>query len=336
MSDFDVRAFERLCRKALPELATFKAACESASRRRAGSEVGKGGSSVGKCISRLEAFLHEELNGGSLVDHTEPRKVCPTEAGEAFYRYCGDIASLSARFLDNLEYLQRGSEIRLAMTHSAWLAYGSDLEKAYKRRRPEGVVNFGDTFYSRDRVWDDIEREVLEGRADVGVYSFPPSRKKRVAADLAVIDWVEEEIVLVLPARPTRYARGTVVSIADPLLVERVVHYSRPLGFDRTLTIEAYLKAQKTLKLYRGDWLLGVNTISEIKETLRQKGGMSFLPWPTVAVESGSGALRAYRIVPPMRPRLMKIVCRLHTSRPAVRDFLKAAATLRGPRTLTT
>jgi len=330
-SDLDVREFEQWCRRVLPEMATFQAACEFKTRRRAGDKLGKEGQNVGKSIVRLEAFLKDYLAGGTFIDHNEPRLVSPTEAGEALLTSCHELAAIRARLLETLTRLQRGSEVRLAMTHYAWLAYGSSLEAAYKKRRPNGTVNFGNEFYGQDRVWEDIERVVQDGRADLGVYSFPPTRSKLVPRDLIVRNWIEEEIVLVMPPGLVRTSKASIALSSLPHL-PRVVHYSRSLNFDRTDTIQQYLKSQKVLHRYKGDWLLGVNTIAEMKDTLRHKGGMSFLPWPTVEHEYRQGILQVFRLNPPMRPRVIKIICRLHTSRGAIRDFLKAAATLEGRR----
>jgi DNA-binding transcriptional LysR family regulator len=331
-SDIDVRALEQWCRYVLPEMATFQAACAYRIRRKAGDKLGKRGQNVGKSIARLETALKDYLSGGSLIDHNEARLVSPTEAGEALLGCCREMSDSRARLLESLTRLQRGSEVRLAMTHYAWLAYGRALEAAYKKKRPDGTVNFGNKFYGQDRVWDEIEREVLEGRADVGVYSFPPSRRKEVSRDLSVRDWITEEIVLVLPPGVVKTSRTTVSLVSLPVLPQ-VVHYSRSLNFDRTDTIEQYLKRENVQERYQGDWLLGVNTISEIKDTLLHNVGMSFLPWPTVEREHRKGVLCAFRLNSPMRPRVMRIICRLHTSRGAIRDFLKAAATLEGPRT---
>ena len=68
----------------------------------------------------------------------------PTEAGEALVRFAEEVSALRAQFLSNLERMQKGSMIRLAMTHYAWLAYGNALEAAYKERRPDGQIDFGE------------------------------------------------------------------------------------------------------------------------------------------------------------------------------------------------
>jgi DNA-binding transcriptional LysR family regulator len=330
-TDIDVRAFEQWCRHVLPELATFYAACIHKNRRKAGDKLGKQGQNVGKSIIRLEALLKDFLGGGSLIDHNEPRHVVTTEAGEELFRYCQEQAASRARVIDYLIRLQRGSEVRLAMTHYAWMAYGNALEAAYKKRRPDGIVNFGDKFYGQDKVWHDIEQEVVRGNADIGVYSFPPSRRKEFPSkDLSLRNWIEEEIVLVVPNGFVKTAKST-ISLASLPSFPRVVHYARSLDFDRTDTIENYLKQQNVRSRFAGDWLLGVNTISEIKDTLLHKGGMSFLPWPTVQKEYREGALDVFRLNPPMRPRVMRIICRLHTSRGAIRDFLRSAETLIAP-----
>ena len=102
MKEFDAEQFEDWCREVLPELATFRAACVFGNRRKAGTTVGKQGPNVGKSISRLETLFSELLNGGSLIDRAEPRKVIPTEAGEELLRYCDQVDALRAQLLKEL------------------------------------------------------------------------------------------------------------------------------------------------------------------------------------------------------------------------------------------
>lgn len=334
MRDFDVRLFRQFGGDVLRELPTVLAMEGSRYRSEAASLLGIDATAVGKCIRRLERSLGPELAGGSLIDHTELHALELTDAGKLLLAFANKVRDASALFLDELEALQRGAQIRLTMTRSAWLAYENELQAAYRKVRPEGVVNAGNEFYSRDRVWEDIERNVLESRADVGVYSFPPSRikKKQIPKALAIQKWIEEEMVLVFPGNYKQLPKGHTVSLPGLAFTEPILHYRRSLLFERTTTIETYLKGQKVLKRYRGDWLLGVDTIAEVKDTLVKKGGISFLPWPDVADEHRRGTLRAYRLAIPMRPRLVWLAYRLHTSRPAVSDFVKAAAKLQGKR----
>lgn len=98
MKDFDPKIFEDWCREVIPELATFQAACVYGNRRIAGTAIGKQGPNVGKSITRLEALFHKQLNGGSLIDRAEPRKVVPTEAGEELQRYCDQVDALRSNF----------------------------------------------------------------------------------------------------------------------------------------------------------------------------------------------------------------------------------------------
>src|SRR5277367_93348 len=336
MADLDLRDLDRWCREVMPELATFYAACEYRTRKRAGQKLGKEGQSVGRSISRLEVLLKDSLGGGSLVSPEKPREVKATDAGRALLEYWKDIVSLRLGLLEKLSTLQRGSEIRAATTNYAWLAYGDALEHAYKKRRTDGVVSPGNKFYGRDRVWEDVEKQVLEGNADIGIYSFPPSRQKEFPKDLGCLNWMEEEIVLVLSPDLARKAKKEKVSVYELSLrlpsMPRIVHYARELGFDRTDAIEDYLRRQNVLRRYEEDWLLGVNSIAEIKDTLIKKGGISFLPWPTVEEEHQKKTLHAYPLNSYMRPRVIKIIYRLHGLRSAVQDFCDAAETLRGIR----
>jgi DNA-binding transcriptional LysR family regulator len=334
MPDFDSRAYKRFCEDVLSKLATFQTACESETRSEAGKVLGIRGQAVGKAIKALESSLKEPLNGGHLVDHSGPLTVVTTQAGDMLHVFAEQIRAISLQFHSKLTAAQHSGDVRLAMTRSAWLAYGKELQAAYKAIRLEGAVNFGNEFYSRDRVWNDIEEAILSGDADFGVYSFPPSRltrrgkKDRVPEEIAMHALTEEEIVLVFPGDSPNRPKGKQVSLKKLSAMQSVVHYRRSLGFDRTSTIEAYLGQQGVLGRYDGDWLLGVDSISEIKDTLVRYGGMSFLPWPDVEREHHAQTLQAYRLNPPMRPRTIWLAYRLQTSRPAVKDFLKAANTI--------
>jgi len=330
---FDVRRFDWFCREIMPEVATFLTVANLGNRSQAAIKLGKTGPTIGKSLTRLEEALRGELNGGFLIDHDEPRKVEPTDAGNLLKEFCRKLEAESDLFLDRLEALQRGSEIRLATTNYAWLDYGATLRAAYQQRRPDGTINFGDKLYSQDKVWDEIEKEVSEGRADIGIYSYPPTRSKKVPSELSTLDWIEEEIVLVVAGRRRNTAQDFARLMASLPDYGRVVHYDRSLHFDRTDTIEKYLKEYNVYKKYpRGQWLLGVSNILEIKAHLAKAGGVSFLPWPTVEKEYQSGMFQVYRLKPRMRPRLLKIICRKHNSRPSVVDFIRAAGTLKGPR----
>ncbi len=333
MPKIDYWEFERWCREVLPELGTFQAACHFQTRLMAGARLQKEGPTIGRSLKRLnEGLLQEFLGGGSLFDKEEQRGVQPTDAGRAVLEYGEQVYALRAALLEKLTALQSGSGVRVAMTHYAWLTYNTALETAYRKVRSDGTIHNSDKFYEQDRVWEEVEQEVLGGRADIGVYSFPPSRLKQFAPELSLIDWMEEEFVLVLPrelARKIKSPWKTIYDLSQLLpILPRVVHYRRSLGFDRTLIIHDYLRQQGVMPRFNGEWLLGVNTIAEIKETLLSKEGMSFLPWQSVEQECNKGALFAYKLYPPMRPRTIKIISRLHNARPAVKDFLDAAKSL--------
>jgi DNA-binding transcriptional LysR family regulator len=325
--------FERWCRDVSPELATFYAACFYKTRKMAGNKLDKEGQSVGRSITRLETLLKEALGGGFLVDPEEQRSVEVTDAGDALLAYCREMESARASLMKKLKDMQSGSRLNVAITHYAWITYMAPLEEAYRLCRQDGALDVGNKVYGQDRVWEEIEQEVLEGRADIGVYSFPPSRTKELPADLSLMDWMEEEFVFVVPrdlARKIGRDRVSVHEVSEILpFLPRVVHYDRSLGFDRTDLIKDYLRRQRVLDRFEGDWLLGVNTIAQIKETLIRKGGISFLPWPTVQQEHKEGVLKAYRLNAPMRNRSLKIISRLHNCRGAVTDFCRAADSIR-------
>lgn len=333
MSIMEIRSNDRFFREILPELPAFHAACFYKTRAEAGTRLDKEGQTVGRSISKLEMLLKEPLSGGFLVDPKEQRKVEPTDAGNLLSQFYEDVVARKDALITQLTTLQRSSEIRVATTSYAWLAYELDLVAAYQALRPDGALNPGGNFWEQDRVWEEIETEVLQGHADVGLYSFPPSRRREFPDGLDLINWVEEEFVLVVPKTIARQVKRDRISVRELSQIlpqmPQVVHYRRDLGFDRTDLIEDYLRRQRVLSKYDGDWLLGVNTIAEIKETLFRKGGISFLPWPAVTQEHNAGMLTAYPLTQRgMRPRAMKIIYRPHNCRNAVTDFIRAAKSL--------
>ncbi|HTV56940.1 MAG TPA: LysR family transcriptional regulator [Terriglobia bacterium] len=336
MSDFEARKNERWCRDVLAELGTFHAACVYKTRRLAGTKLGKEGQSVGRSIARLESLLKDALNGGFLIDPSEERKVIPTDAGKVLELYCEELIAARARLLSRFADLQQSTRLRIATTHYAWMAYGSELQRVYRQACPDGVLDHGDNFWQQDRVWNEIEARVLQGLADVGIYSFPPTRAKEVPEDLEVVNWIDEEFVLVFSKDLARLVKRDQISILDfSLLVPflpKVVHYKRELNFDRTDLIEEYLRRQRVLPRFDGDWLSGVDTIEEMKATLLKGGAISLLPWPTVAEEHLQGRLKAYPLNLPMRPRVIRLLFRRHNCRRSVTTFLNAAATIGGAR----
>jgi DNA-binding transcriptional LysR family regulator len=332
MHPLDQRRFDRFCREVLPEIATFSVLSDLRNRSQAGKVLGKTGPAVSKSVARLEGALGQELAGGFLIDHEEPQRAEPTDAGELLRKFCETLETESARFLDRLNALQRSSEIRLAITHYAYLSYGSKLDAAYRQRQPDGTLNIGDRLYSQDKVWDEIESQVLQGSADVGIYSYPPTRTHEVSSELSSLDWITEETVLVVPASRLGASVSFATAIRNLPDYGPVVHYDASLRFDRTKTIADFLKNHRLIDQYPGGrWLLGVNNILEIKEHLKRKGGVSFLPWPTVQDEYKDGIFRVFRLKPQMRPRLLKVITRKHNSRPAVTDFMKACAAMKRP-----
>jgi DNA-binding transcriptional LysR family regulator len=324
VQELDIRRNEKFFREIMPELATFHAAYLYETRSEAAGMLGKDATNVSRSIIKLETLL-----GCRLVDPKEKKSVKLTDAGVKLLKFAEGVMRLKDGFYLELTDLNDGSDITVATTNYAWLTYAEELEGSYRNINREGSLNPGKGFWQQDRVWEELEESVLKGQADVGIYSYPPSRKKEFPKDLTQIDWIEEEYVFVVPAKIAAEVKRDRLSISDLAGVmadlPRVVHYRREHKFDRTALIEQYLKQQRVLSRYPDDWLFGANTIDEIKHTLIERGGISFLPWPTVAKEHKLNTLKAFPIRPALRPRVMKIIHRAHGCRKAVDDFIRAA-----------
>lgn len=150
-----------------------------------------------------------------LVDPKEKKSVKLTDAGVKLLEFTKGVMRLKDGFYLELTKLNDGFDITVATTNYAWLTYAEELEGSYRKINDKGSLNPGKGFWQQDRVWEELEDAVLNGQADVGIYSYPPSRRKEFPKDLTQIDWVAEEYVFVVPAKIAATVKRDRLSISD-------------------------------------------------------------------------------------------------------------------------
>ncbi len=312
------------CQHVLKDLAAFYYAIDSGNRTDSAEKLTLSPQRVGQALHAVESSLREFLNGGHLIKRHKKIDISPTEAGVVVSEFAHEMLLLGEAFLERLYRVQYGNEIAVAIVHSGWMAYGRELEALYKKRVPDGSVAvqiIGGLKYN-----EKIQSAVVEGRADVGITSFPP----RLHPSLTLQPLKDVEMRLVInPALPRRPRERTVKisslfrendnlkiavhtrSIASPLS-SKVLSYLRKCGVD----------------LFRNQRIEG-ETIAEIKATiLEMPNAVSILPIHTILRDVKSGQLVAYALDPPIAPWTWGLLHRTGTSRPAVKQFIECVRPL--------
>lgn len=308
------------CRNVLADLAVFRYAVETGSRKGAHEKVNKSAQAVGQALQRIQEHLGDWLNGGVLTDPSHKKVIEPTEAGMLLSGFAEKVIAECETLVASLHALQSGKNIRLACIHSGWMAYGRRLEEEFATRIPGGSI---DVEIITGRGYPAAVAEaVRSGRADAGITPFPP----KVSLPLVLQPLQNRELKLIFNARyrylpkpgnPVRLSR--VISKDDKLKV--AVHgraNDSPLGN----RVVHYLK-QCRAEQGQGQ-LFECQNIAEIRASIeRFPGVISILP--TDAVEDGvaNGTLKAYSLDPELPPWEWALIYRSGTYRKPVLEFIE-------------
>lgn len=273
----------------LEALKTFVDIVRHASFSRGAAENQLSQSSASHVVSELERRL-----GVRLIDRSV-RPLVPTEQGRVFYEGAKEIVAryteLEARVKSLAAHAAVGGTVRIAAIYSIGLHHLSPYVERFRTLHPAAEVRLEYLHPSR------VVAELREGGADLGLISFP-----RRSADLVVIPWQEEEMVLALhPRHPLAGAPRVAVSdLKDVRLV----------GFDPDLAIGKAI--EKFLKQHgvSVETVLEFDNIENIKTALLDlPAGAAILPAPSLARELAAGTLVA---VPFHEPRFTRPLAILH------------------------
>jgi hypothetical protein len=327
ITPFTLEDFDWFCRHVLNKLATFYVATSDGSRQTAGEHLLKRREAVGKSIRSIEQALKEWYPDILLLDRTYRKTIIPKEAGRAMVRFAGDIRKRSEQFLDELNRIENDGEVRVASIYSSWETYGAQLEAEFKARMPNGSVTvefFNDTDYV-----EQITAAVRDGRADLGITSYPPIEKK--ISPLTVLPLIAQEMMLVFPSGYKKLPSGK-----EPIRLMDVLFKDKDLKFviyTRAIDIPANRKVIN----YLHDCGVGLKPERKVEgETIRHikkelvPGRLSILPASAVRNEVSADIFKAYSLEPPLEKWPWGIICYpLKYSRPSIRRFVEGFALLR-------
>jgi DNA-binding transcriptional LysR family regulator len=152
---------------------------------------------------------------------------------------------------------------------------------------------------------------VLDDQADLGLMSFPPKR-----AELTVIPWQEQEIVVVVPPQH-RLGPRQKISVAE-LNGESMVAFTS--GLQIRTEMDRWLRQAKVQVKVVHEF----DNIENIKRAVEVGSGFALLPIPTVRRELEIGSLRAVRVEDVKWARPLGIIHRKHkVLTTAVNKFLE-------------
>ena len=179
----------------------------------------------------------------------------------------------------------------MASIYSAGLNHIQQFVRKFHERYPAASVRVEYLHPTR------VVESVMAGDAELGLISFP----KRWA-ELEVIPWREEEMVLAVPPMHRFAARGAVAS--------RELDGETFVGFDADLSIrraiDKFLRAHEVhVKV-----ALEFDNIENIKRAVEIASGVAILPRPTLAGEVRSGTLAAVSFLDDNLARPLAIIHR--------------------------
>ncbi len=228
----------------------------------------------------------EKRLGVSLIDRARrPWRLTPE--GQVFYRGCSDLLDRYRRLEQAVRHADTGSasELRVAAIYSVGPGPMNRYLQRFAALQPGVQVHLD---YTRP---DGVIRSVLEEEADLGIVSYPPSRR-----DLAVIPWRQEPMAV---ACPSRHRLGALRAVAPADLRDEAF-----VGFDDNLSIRQYVDRFLGRHRVPVNLVMAFDNVESIKRAVEAGSGISILPQPTLERERRMRTLRVipFSVPPPIRP----------------------------------
>lgn len=230
-------------------------------------------SAVSQIVSQLEKRMNVKLIDRS----TRPLQLTPL--GSTYYDGCKVLLEQ----YDALEARIRSAEVEISGTVMVAAIYSvglSDMEQYTRRFQaelPKTQVHID--YLHPDRVYE----RVTDGTADLGLVSFP-----RKAANLASVNWREEEMVLACsPKHPLASRLAVAMHDIEGLAY---VHFDKNLNVRRR--VDKFLREQGVSV----DVVAEFDSIENIKQAVSIGAGVAILPEPTIRREVKARTLTAVRL----------------------------------------
>lgn len=225
-------------------------------------------SAASQSLKNLERYC-----GFDLVDRTR-RPLSITPAGEIYLDASRDIVRRFEEVESRLEEMRGDSSggVRVASIYSIGLSEMTRFKEEFEQQHPGATIHLD--YMRPDKIYQAME----EGRADLGLVSYPqPTRRLRV------IKWRMETMVLVCHPdhplakrkriRPQELSRSDFISFDRGLQIRRAIdRFFRDHQVNREVALE-------------------FDNIQMIKEALSINQGVSILPARTVRQDVAAGRL---------------------------------------------
>lgn len=228
-------------------------------------------------VSRFVHLLEERL-GGQLVDRSK-RPLQPTELGQAYYEGCKRLLEEYAELEVSLrrEQNDRVLTVRVAAIYSVGLGDMGQYIERFQRQNRNAKVQM--EYLHPDEVYERVRDDV----ADFGLVSFP-SRSR----DLAVLNWREEEMVVVCAPKHA-LARFKRISLAR-------LNGEKHVALDRRLVIRREVDRFLRESGVRSDVACEFDSIENVKKAVEVGAGFALLPEPTIRQEVKAGTLLGVKL----------------------------------------
>lgn len=278
--------------------------CEVASQRsfsKAAKALGVSQPVASETVKSLEEHLGTELINRS----QRPLELTP--AGQVYFEGCRELLNAFRRLEDRLLQLRDKvvGPVRVAAIYSVGLLQMDTYVKHFQQQYPEAQLEL------RYLHPDEVVRRVLNDEADLGLLSFPPKR-----AELVVIPWQTQEIVLAVPPQHRLAARQTIQ--ASELNGESMVAFTP--GLQIRTEMDRWLRQAKVDVTVVHEF----DNIENIKRAVEVGSGVALLPVPTVRRELEIGSLRIVHFEDVQWVRPLGIIHRKHkVLTTAVKRFLE-------------
>jgi len=257
-------------------------------------------SAASQQIRELERRL-----GTKLLDRST-RPISLTPAGKLYDHMCRDILRRLDEFQAGLQTLEGAVEgvVGVASIYSVGLGEMARLQEEFTKRYPRATMQVD--YMHPDKVYTAVE----EGRADIGLVSYP-----RATRELEARPWKKEEMVLA-------------VAPVHPLAARKKVRPEDFKGVD-FVTFDEHLPIRRDIDHYLREQHVEVNrkmtfdNIASIKEAIGLGTCVGILPSPMMHAEVSAGLLRAVPLKKPL-VRPMGILLRKRGAlAPAAEKFLE-------------
>jgi len=248
----------------------------------------------------------EKRLGVRLIDRSK-RPFTMTREGRLYYDECRNLLDRYMAVEDRIRvrHTDEISRVNVASIYSVVLYDMNQYVQRFLQRHAQNQVRFQ---YLHP---DDVYESVLNGEADLGLISFPRTRR-----EIEIIPWRNEPMALV--CSPTHRFSRLKQATFDMLNGADFV------AFDPGLAIRRHIDRFLRQRHVEVNVIMAFDNIEFIKRGIETADAVSILPEPTVRSEVQNGTLH---IVPMSRLDLVRPLCIIHRRKrvltPAILNFIK-------------